>query len=101
MMQASNGSLYGTTQAAGFGHYGTVFRISTNGTFALYHHFNGTDGSGPFGGLTLGDDGNLYGATLAGGAYDSGTLFRLTPNGGFALLQSLPPAYTGMAPFTA
>jgi uncharacterized repeat protein (TIGR03803 family) len=48
--------------------------------YKTLHQFNGTDGSRPYGGLTLDQAGNLYGTTGAGGAYGYGTVFELTPN---------------------
>jgi uncharacterized repeat protein (TIGR03803 family) len=46
-------------------------------TYKVLRYFNGTDGSGPWGGVTLDQNGNVYGTTAGGGA--CGTVFRLTP----------------------
>lgn len=98
LVQATNGSFYGTTYNGGSRDYGTVFRLATNGSFVVLHYFTYADGAGPFGGLTLASDGNLYGTTAFGGSAGNGTAYRITPNGGFALLRSFPAGYTGVKP---
>ncbi|MBS0446126.1 MAG: hypothetical protein JSR59_09270 [Proteobacteria bacterium] len=45
-------------------------------TFSVAHEFAGTDGSWPFGALTLDSAGNVYGAAYAGGTANFGTLFK-------------------------
>ena len=73
------GNLFGTTFAGGANGYGTVFQINSKGTFTTLHSFtNGTDGSYPYGGLTIDSTGNLYGTATRGGAYNWGTLFEIT-----------------------
>ena len=44
--------------------------------YRVLHSFNGTDGSGPYGGVTSGPDGGLYGTTGGGGP--CGTVFELS-----------------------
>jgi uncharacterized repeat protein (TIGR03803 family) len=59
-------NLFGTTSAGGTNGYGTVFKVSTNGSnFAVLHHFddsdnNGDHGAGPSAGLVL-SGGTLFG----------------------------------------
>ena len=43
--------------------YGTVFKVTTNGTLTTLVSFNGTNGANPNAALTLGNDGNFYGTT--------------------------------------
>lgn len=84
----NDGRLYGTTSFggdlensnSGIGS-GSVFTITTNGTFTTLFLFHGLNGSNPAGPLTLGSDGNLYGTTAQGGPGGGGTIFRviLTP----------------------
>ncbi len=90
LIQASNGSLYGTTWYGGSNGFGTVFRISTNGAFTpLYSFTNGTDGYHPSASLTQAGDGYLYGTTLYGGSnIYRGTVFRISTNGAFTSLYS-------------
>ena len=76
LVQGSDGDFYGTTcfggtygtGVAGDGlGYGTVFRITTNGTLTTLASFNGTNGASPLAGLIQGSDGYFYGTTFAGG----------------------------------
>jgi uncharacterized repeat protein (TIGR03803 family) len=86
---AFTNELFGTTAYAG---YGTIFRITTNGTLTTLASFAGTNGAEPIASLTLGRDGRFYGTTIRGGAHDLGTVFRLG--------TSSPPAITCPAPAT-
>jgi uncharacterized repeat protein (TIGR03803 family) len=84
VIQGSDGNLYGTTLELGAGDYGTVFKLTTNGTLTTLHSFSGGDGAYLLGGVIQGTDGNLYGCTYEGyiGAANAyGTVFQLTPNG--------------------
>jgi uncharacterized protein (TIGR03437 family) len=73
-----DGNFYGTAQTGGASTlFGTLFKITSGGTFTSLYSFSGTDGSFPYGGLTLGSDGNLYGTTSGGGKNAVGTVFRL------------------------
>lgn len=86
-----DGHLYGTTQGGGAGSAGTVFRVTTTGTFTSLLYFTGTSGiapgSAPRSNLTLGSDGNFYGTTSTGGSGGgNGTIFKLTPAGVMTVL---------------
>jgi uncharacterized repeat protein (TIGR03803 family) len=48
--------------------------------FKVLHAFNGSDGSGPYGGATPGPGGGVYGTTAGGGP--CGTVFGLSPQKG-------------------
>ena len=50
-------------------------------TLTTLSSFNGTDGSTPYGSLTLSGS-TLYGMTYAGGTYTSGTVFSIPTTGG-------------------
>jgi uncharacterized repeat protein (TIGR03803 family) len=64
LILASDGNYYGTTLGGGKHGYGTLFRITSAGHFAVVHNFSTTDGRAPTGiALLQGTDGNLYGAT--------------------------------------
>jgi uncharacterized repeat protein (TIGR03803 family) len=85
----SNGVLYGTTMAGGFGESGVIFSIATNGgNFTVLHHFTSvdpatmtnTDGVKPVANLLL-TGGTLYGTASAGGSGTSGAVFSLSTNG--------------------
>ena len=78
--------LYGTTRnGSGVNRFGTVFKISTNGTgFTTLRRFGtiSTEGRNPEGPLMLGQDGLLYGTTLNSGAANGvGSVFRIATNG--------------------
>src|SRR5207249_2723210 len=82
----SAGSLYGTTVSGGLGGYtfGTVFKISADGTESILHSFTGVDGGGPQAGLVMDSAGNLYGTTNSGGTatlLTSGVVFKISPAG--------------------
>ncbi len=82
----SQGNLFGTTSAGGVGgsDFGTVFKLSADGTAGVFYSFSGFDGVGPHGGLVIDSAGNLYGtATGAGGGgwTSSGAIFRISPTG--------------------
>ena len=62
LVQAGNGTFYGTTYSGGNGN-GNIFQFVPNGAgstvTSVYPFQNGTDGASPFGGLAVGADGNL------------------------------------------
>jgi uncharacterized repeat protein (TIGR03803 family) len=84
----ANGDLLGTTELGGATNQGTVFGILKSGsgfasTATTLAQFNGTDGLGPEGSLTIDANGNLFGTTFTGGASNDGTVFEVlnTPFG--------------------
>lgn len=78
----TNGVLYGTTYAGGASNLGTVFKITTSGSFSnLYAFTGGMDGANPGAGLAAGIDGNFYGVTYGGGPNGAGGIFKITPQG--------------------
>jgi uncharacterized repeat protein (TIGR03803 family) len=93
----NDGRLYGTASFAGdpinspsgIGS-GSVFGITTNGTFTTLFLFHGTNGSNPAATLTLGPDGNLYGTAAQGGPGGGGTIFRVVLTPQFAGIGRLP-----------
>jgi uncharacterized repeat protein (TIGR03803 family) len=114
LVQARDGTLYGTTELGGpnyhpdFFGWGTVFQISTNGVpinwdATCYAFTNGTSGAYPVAGLVQDSDGNLYGTTLG---YDTifavdlasscpSTVFKITTNGSLITLHSFTGANDG------
>jgi uncharacterized repeat protein (TIGR03803 family) len=104
LVQATDGSLYGTTIYGGgydgFGYCfdygcGTVFKITPAGTMTKLYSFcasltDRSDGALPDAGLVQGTDGNFYGTTSAGGAPPArgGTVFKITPTGTRTTLYS-------------
>ena len=95
LIQGSDGNFYGTTTAGGVNGAGTVFRLTSGGTFGVLSTF-GTPVSFPLGvALALpgsriiqGSDGNFYGTSAFGGDNGVGMVFQLTPGGTFSVLYS-------------
>ena len=78
LIQASDGSLYGTATMGGTSNCGSIFRVSTTGALISVHYFPcGLGGNFPTAPLYEASDGNLYGTTLQGGN-GAGTIFRLS-----------------------
>jgi len=92
----SGDTLYGTAYTGGTNGRGTVFAVSTNGSFRILHSFttsnpstqvNG-DGALPYGRLILSGS-TLYGISSSGGTNGGGTLFSVNTNGlGFTNLHN-------------
>jgi uncharacterized repeat protein (TIGR03803 family) len=80
LLLSSDGNLYGTTESGGAYGFGTVFRVSPDGTLVTLAHFDGYQGANPEGTLAQGTDGNLYGTTAYGGQGGEGAIFRLSIN---------------------
>ncbi len=100
LVQGNDGNFYGTTQNGGntacTSGCGTVFDITPSGKLTTFE-FNGTNGSGPMGGLVQGTDGDFYGVTGGGGVNNLGTVFKFSPKGGLTTLYSFAAA-TGYGP---
>jgi uncharacterized repeat protein (TIGR03803 family) len=77
------GNLYGPTAGSGADGYGTVFKVSGNGKFAVLYSFSGPDEAGPGTDLIFdAKTGNLYGTSTGGGADSYGTVFKVDPTTG-------------------
>lgn len=88
-----DGALYGTTFYGGRTNSlcrdaaGTIFRISTNGTFTTLAALDFTNGAYPRGQLVFGPDRRLYGTATDGGK-GHGTVFVLMTNNAVLALAS-------------
>lgn len=93
-----DGNLYGTTMTGGTNMnvgvlgirndtnavlgYGTLYRLSADGTLTTLVYFNSTNGAYPQGSLLFGPDGNIYGTTSGyPGWAGNGSVFQLKPDG--------------------
>jgi uncharacterized repeat protein (TIGR03803 family) len=100
LLQGSDGSLYGTTNAGGDttceppNGCGTIFKITPTGVLTTLHDLESTQGVNPTSGLTIGSDGTLYGTTSnygdANGGGD-GSIFSITPQSSFTQLYAFCP----------
>jgi len=78
LIQATDGSFYGTTANGGASSAGTVFQLTPAGAVSVLYAFTGeTDGAAPVAGVIQATDGSFYGVTQSGGALGGGTAFRL------------------------
>lgn len=85
----TDGNFYGTTFGGGILSYGTVFKMTPDGTLTtLYTFTDGTDGALPTAPPVEGADGNFYGTTCGAcnGATGLGTIYKITPSGTFTVL---------------
>jgi uncharacterized repeat protein (TIGR03803 family) len=88
LIEAKDGSFYGTTSGGGAKAAGTVFSITAEGKLNTVHSFQGSDGGAPYGGLLQATDGYFYGTTTFGGLHDSGVIFKLANTGKLTALYS-------------
>ena len=88
LLQADDGSFYGTTPFGGAKGHGVIFRIASDGKFTTEFSFDGTDGSQPEDGLIQSASGNFYGTTYRGGGHRTGTVFKFTPAGRYTELYA-------------
>jgi uncharacterized repeat protein (TIGR03803 family) len=84
LIEAKDGSFYGTASAGGRYYHGVVFNLTTAGKYSILHGFCSVagcfDGASPEAAPTLGTDGSLYGTTFTGGAkYNVGAVYRIKP----------------------
>ena len=102
LVQASDGTFYGTTEAGGTQNYGTVFKMTPNGELNTLVTFDYGNGAYPFAALVRGNDENLYGTTYLYGSddiYGLGTVFRIAPDGTLTTLHYFPDWAGGAYPY--
>ena len=100
MAQGRDGNLYGTTTGGNSANaYGSIFKMTPDGSFQLIYTFSGKDGALPTSGLTLATDGNFYGTTESGGLNSFGTIFKITPAGTRTNLYDFTGSTDGGYPF--
>ena len=67
LVQATDGKLYGVTSGGGTSNVGTIFSITTSGTYSLLYNFATPTGAGPSSPLLQHTNGKFYGETINGG----------------------------------
>jgi len=86
LVLGADGNLYGTSDGAYNGQYGSVFKITPKGALTTIHVFKATDGTTPYG-MILGLDANFYGVARSGGANNLGVVFKMTKAGKVTVLH--------------
>ena len=89
LTEGFDGDFYGTTRNGGTTNEGTVFRISSGGSYDRLYSFGvlPNDGTTPHL-LMQGSDTNFYGTAYEGGAKNDGAIFRISPDGAYTNLYS-------------
>jgi uncharacterized repeat protein (TIGR03803 family) len=100
VIQARNGSLYGTVYGGDFSTFGRVFRLSGTTVTVVHTFLSGADGANPVSTVVEGTDGNFYGTTHFGGASNLGTAYKMTPAGVVTVLKSFSGGPEGANPHT-
>ena len=91
LIQAQDGSFYGTTSSGGSKSGGTIFKISPAGTFTKLYDFDPVQ-SYQQRSLIQSTDGRFYGIALVGGGSKAckdgcGTVFRFNPTGKLTVIH--------------
>ena len=99
LVMGTDGNFYGTTLNGGNYDLGTVYQITSTGTYTTIHAFTGgSDGSNPGAGLMSGTDGDLYGTTSTGGPRGAGTVFKISTSGSLTTLYPFDGGNDGGKP---
>jgi uncharacterized repeat protein (TIGR03803 family) len=98
LAQGTNGVLYGTTYYGANRPWGTVFSLTTNGTFTTLVSFMQTNGANPTAPPVQGADGRFYGTTHYGGVNSAGTVFAMTADGVLTTLYAFSGDINGAWP---
>ena len=103
LVQAANGSFFGTTVRGGDDGVGTLFRLDLLGPQRGVTTLFSFPAAAPYptGGVILGSDGLLYGTVTGDGVSTWGAVFRIGPDGsGFTVLYTFSGAGDGAEPAT-
>jgi uncharacterized repeat protein (TIGR03803 family) len=100
LLRDSEGNLYGTTVLGGDTQFGTIFKVSPNGTETVLHSFSASEGNEPYANLVTDGKGNLYGTTHFGGFGDEGAVFKLESNGTYTVIHYFQGSPDGALPYS-
>jgi uncharacterized repeat protein (TIGR03803 family)/VCBS repeat-containing protein len=105
VVQGLDGRFYGTSQYSGempFVYPGFVYRLESDWSMTILHHFTGPNGQWPKGNLMRASDGRMYGTTWAGGGNTTcigyngcGTVFRINLDGTVVVVHAFSGADGG------
>jgi len=100
LLKASDGHTYGMMGEGGNYGYGTIFKLSLDGSeFIKILDFNGSNGAFPLhSGLIEASDGNLYGVTSRGGTYNYGVIFRVDFAGNYSVIYNFGGFLSSISP---
>jgi uncharacterized repeat protein (TIGR03803 family) len=102
LITGTDGNLYGTAKNGGLYGFGSVYQITTGGSFTtLYSFTDGADGANPYAALVNGTDGNFYGTAEAGGAANAGTVYQLTYSGSLTVIYTFLDDADGANPYSS
>lgn len=92
---AVNGQLYGANSFGGANGEGTIYQVTTTGTFTKLVDLGSAvaDGTYPYATLMQGTDGTLYGTTFNGGVGNGGVLFSFVLPNPFPILRVVGPIF--------
>jgi uncharacterized repeat protein (TIGR03803 family) len=74
LTEGTDGNLYGTTTAGGTSGFGTLFSITTAGTYTVLANFT-SETQFPYGALLQDTNGLFYGTSKNGGETDNGSVY--------------------------
>lgn len=97
LLYANDGNVYATTSSGGASGYGSIVKVTPDGTATALHSFEGpgSAASTPYAGVIQANDGNLYGTSYFGGSRNLGTVYRVTLAGEYTNLYSFDNASQG------
>jgi uncharacterized repeat protein (TIGR03803 family) len=92
---AAYGQLYGANTFGGANGWGTLFQITTGGTFTKLFDMGSPQANGafPYATLMQSTDGTLYGTTFNGGDGSAGDLFSVVLPNPFPILKVVGPIF--------
>jgi uncharacterized repeat protein (TIGR03803 family) len=102
-IEGTDENFYGTTcglecNVGGDTSYGSIYKITSSGTFSVLYTCTATDCFGPAGPLIQATNGNFYGTSSYGGTNEDGSVFKITPTGKLTVLFNFDVTH-GSHPF--